>query len=66
AVLLLISIVTPLRVTAEEEETGLDFAEHGSQAYSMQDVLRGSSGRADNFADRLNQLGEERPASGKV
>ncbi|RAZ67905.1 ammonium transporter [Planococcus maitriensis] len=66
AVLLLISIVTPLRVTAEEEETGLDFAEHGSQAYSMQDVLRGSSDRADNFADRLNQLGEERPASGKA
>lgn len=53
-----ISLFVPLRVSAEEEESGLDFAEHGSQAYSMDEVLQGSSGTGDSFANRLNQLGE--------
>lgn len=54
-----ISIFLPLRVTAEDEETGLDFTEHGSQAYAMQDVLRGTAPSADqSFAARLNQLGD--------
>ena len=58
-VLLAIGGIVPIRVTAEEEEAGLDFSEHGSQAYSMQDVLHGSpTGRNDSFAHRLNQLGE--------
>ncbi|PSL40508.1 ammonium transporter [Planomicrobium soli] len=55
-----INVFIPLRVTAEEEETGLDFTEHGSQAYSMQDVLRGTGPASDqSFAARLNQLGED-------
>ncbi|ANU15043.1 Ammonium transporter [Planococcus halocryophilus Or1] len=59
AVLLAISSFVPLRVTAEDEEAGLDFSEHGSQAYSMQDVLHGSpAGHNNSFAHRLNQLGE--------
>ncbi|WP_422122148.1 ammonium transporter [Planococcus sp. X10-3] len=53
-----ISLFVPLRVSAEEEESGLDFAEHGSQAYSMDEVLQGSSGAGDSFASRLNQLGD--------
>ncbi|MFD1032863.1 ammonium transporter [Metaplanococcus flavidus] len=53
-----ISLFIPLRVSAEEEESGLDFAEHGSQAYSMDEVLQGSSGAGDSFANRLNQLGD--------
>ncbi|TWT02276.1 ammonium transporter [Planomicrobium sp. CPCC 101079] len=58
--LLAINVFIPLRVTAEEEETGLDFTEHGSQAYSMQDVLRGTGPSSDqSFAARLNQLGED-------
>jgi Amt family ammonium transporter len=58
--LLAINFFIPLRVTADEEEVGLDFTEHGSQAYSMQDVLRGTAPVADqSFAARLNQLGED-------
>lgn len=58
-VLVVIGNIVPLRVTAEEEEVGLDFSEHGSQAYSMQDVLHGSPATSnDSFAHRLNQLGE--------
>lgn len=58
-VLIGISAIVPLRVTAEEEEAGLDFSEHGSQAYSMQEVLHGTSAEHPNsFAHRLNQLGE--------
>lgn len=53
-----ISFLVPLRVSAEEEESGLDFAEHGSQAYSMDEVLQGSTGTGDSFASRLNQLGD--------
>lgn len=59
-----ISLFVPLRVSAEEEESGLDFAEHGSQAYSMDEVLQGSSGAGDSFASRLNQLGDA-PAAPK-
>ena len=57
-VLVLVNTVIPLRVTAEDEESGLDFSEHGSQAYAMQDVLRGASPANESFAERLNQLGE--------
>ena len=53
-----ISFFIPLRVSAEEEENGLDFAEHGSAAYSMDEVLQGSAGAGDSFASRLNQLGD--------
>ncbi|WP_203334141.1 ammonium transporter [Planococcus beigongshangi] len=52
-----IGLIVPLRVSAEEEESGLDFSEHGSQAYSMDEVLQGSAGAGDSFASRLNQLG---------
>ncbi len=58
--LVLIGLIVPLRVTAEDEENGLDFAEHGSQAYSMQGILKGNSAAPENsFAHRLNQLGED-------
>ncbi len=58
--LLLIGTIVPLRVSAEDEESGLDFAEHGSQAYSMQGVLKGNSSTPEtSFAHRLNQLGDD-------
>lgn len=58
--LLLIGAIIPLRVSAEDEESGLDFAEHGSQAYSMQGVLKGNSSTPEtSFAHRLNQLGDD-------
>ena len=59
-VLAAISLFVPLRVTAEEEESGLDFAEHGSQAYSMDEVLQGSGGTTGSFASRLNELSDEK------
>ncbi|RNF39233.1 ammonium transporter [Planococcus salinus] len=58
-VLAVISLFVPLRVTAAEEENGLDFAEHGSQAYSMDEVLQGSTVSTGSFASRLNELGDE-------
>ncbi|GKW46257.1 ammonium transporter [Planococcus sp. NCCP-2050] len=57
-VLFAVNAVVPLRVTAEDEESGLDFSEHGSQAYAMQDVLSGTSPINESFAERLNQLGK--------
>ncbi|MDN3449054.1 ammonium transporter [Planococcus sp. APC 3906] len=59
-----INAISPIRVSAEEEENGLDFSEHGSQAYAMQDVLRGSAPTAESFATRLNRMGE-RPSTSK-
>ena len=32
-ILFLVKLVTPLRVSAEDEETGLDTASHGESAY---------------------------------
>lgn len=64
-VVLAINAILPIRVSAEEEENGLDFAEHGSQAYAMQDVLRGSAPASESFATRLNKLGE-RPSTTKL
>ncbi len=32
-----INIFSPLRVSPEDEEKGLDLAEHGEEAYSQQD-----------------------------
>lgn len=62
-VVLAINAISPIRVSAEEEENGLDFAEHGSQAYAMQDVLRGSAPTSESFATRLNKLGEKPSAT---
>ncbi|HSP21950.1 MAG TPA: ammonium transporter [Planococcus sp. (in: firmicutes)] len=59
-----VNAISPIRVSAEEEENGLDFSEHGSQAYAMQDVLRGATPSAESFATRLNRMGE-RPSTSK-
>lgn len=60
-----VNAISPIRVSAEEEENGLDFAEHGSQAYAMQDVLRGATPSTESFATRLNRMGE-RPSTSKL
>lgn len=54
----IVKIFTPLRVTKEEEMTGLDFTEHGSQAYELNDVFPGAKKNAEEFAQRLTQLGK--------
>ncbi len=55
--LYVINLIVPLRVTAEEEMKGLDIAEHGSNAYEMQDVFKGVTRPSDTFAQRLTTLG---------
>jgi Amt family ammonium transporter len=62
-VVLAVNAIAPIRVSAEEEESGLDFSEHGSQAYAMQDVLRGSVPSTESFATRLNKIGDKPSAS---
>lgn len=54
----IIKIFVPLRVTQEEEITGLDLTEHGAHAYEyQQDVFKGVAGKNDTFAQRLTTLG---------
>lgn len=53
----LLNKVSPIRVSAEEEKAGLDFAEHGSSAYNFKDsYLEGTSSTKAPLAlaDRLN------------
>ncbi|MGE6487078.1 ammonium transporter [Paenisporosarcina sp. NPDC076898] len=47
-----------LRVSKEEEKIGLDFAEHGTQAYELNDVFKGTTPRSEEFAQRLTKLGK--------
>ncbi len=56
--LVVIRSFIPLRVSKEEELMGLDFAEHGTQAYVLQDVFKGATSRSDDFAQRLTKLGK--------
>ena len=56
--LTIVKLVVPLRVTKEEELMGLDFAEHGSQAYELNDVMAGVKSTPEEFAQRLTQLGK--------
>ncbi|MGJ9458797.1 ammonium transporter [Oceanobacillus sp. CF4.6] len=54
----LLNKVSPIRVSEEEEISGLDFAEHGSNAYNFKDSLLDSddmtTSRSIPLADRLN------------
>ena len=56
--LLVLRAISPLRVSKEAEIAGLDFFEHGTQAYEMHDVFKGTSPRTEDFADRITQLGK--------
>ena len=56
--LLIIRLFIPLRVTKLQETVGLDYSEHGTQAYHMQDVLKGTAPRSEDFAHRITQLGK--------
>ncbi|HSO58954.1 MAG TPA: ammonium transporter, partial [Paenisporosarcina sp.] len=56
--LLVIRSFSPLRVSREAEIVGLDFFEHGTQAYEFKDTFRGSAPLSDDFAQRLTQLGK--------
>lgn len=60
--LLVIRLFTTLRVSKEEEMVGLDYSEHGTQAYELQDAFKGTVARPDDFAKRLTQLGKTAPA----
>lgn len=59
--LLAIRLFTALRVSREEEMVGLDYSEHGTQAYELQDAFKGTVARSDDFAKRLTQLGKTVP-----
>lgn len=56
--LLVIRSFSTLRVSKEAEIVGLDFYEHGTQAYEFKDTFRGSAPLSDDFAQRLTQLGK--------
>lgn len=56
--LLVIRAFSTLRVSKEAEIVGLDFYEHGTQAYEFKDTFRGSAPLSDDFAQRLTQLGK--------
>lgn len=56
--LLVIRAFSSLRVSKEAEIVGLDFYEHGTQAYEFKDTFRGSAPLSDDFAQRLTQLGK--------
>jgi len=56
--LLVIRLFSPLRVSKEAEIVGLDFFEHGTQAYELKDAFRGAAPLSDDFAQRLTQLGK--------
>ncbi|WP_079707819.1 ammonium transporter [Paraliobacillus ryukyuensis] len=63
-----ISRFSSIRVSEEEEVSGLDFAEHGSSAYEFKDSLvtkeaTGSSNGEFGLADRLNNLSETKVSS---
>lgn len=47
-----------IRVTSEEEMTGLDFVEHGTSAYEVQDTYGAAFDRSEPFAQRLTELGK--------
>ncbi|SFE83448.1 ammonium transporter [Alteribacillus iranensis] len=46
----------PIRVSREEERTGLDFAEHGSNAYEWSESLYGGQD-SDHYEEKGNGLG---------
>ena len=54
----IVKVFSPIRVSKEEEIAGLDFAEHGSQAYELNDVFPGISIKTEGFAQRLTELGK--------
>lgn len=56
--LTIVKVFIPLRVTKEDEMMGLDFAEHGSQAYELNDAFTGAKTSSEEFAHRLTQLGK--------
>ncbi len=59
----LIKVVTGVRVSEEEEIAGLDFAEHGSQAYELKDIMINTpqnqpkvASSGSTLIERLNSL----------
>ncbi|SEU08921.1 ammonium transporter, Amt family [Salinibacillus kushneri] len=59
----IIKAIAGVRVTEEEEISGLDFAEHGSQAYELKDIMVTSPAKQSNadstgssLIERLNHL----------
>ncbi|MFC4355845.1 ammonium transporter [Chryseomicrobium palamuruense] len=47
-----------IRVTSEEEVTGLDYVEHGTSAYEVKESFGGAFDRSEPFAQRLTELGK--------
>lgn len=56
--LFIIKAFVPLRVSVEEEVTGLDVIEHGTPAYEYQEVFKSSAIQGETFAQRLTHIGK--------
>lgn len=54
----IVKVFSPIRVSNGEEIAGLDFAEHGSQAYELNYAFPGISTKTEGFAQRLTELGK--------
>ncbi|WP_342528782.1 ammonium transporter [Chryseomicrobium sp. FSL W7-1435] len=47
-----------IRVSEEDEVTGLDYVEHGTSAYEVRDTYGAAFDRSEPFAQRLTELGK--------
>jgi len=47
-----------IRVSEEDEVTGLDYMEHGTSAYEVRDTYGAAFDRSEPFAQRLTELGK--------
>ncbi|MFE7063431.1 ammonium transporter [Sutcliffiella sp. NPDC057660] len=70
AFLFLVTRFTSIRVTKEEEISGLDFAEHGSSAYELRESVFSDNSSAPEFGTglvhRLNNLGSTKQKAKQV
>ncbi len=68
--LFLVTRFTSIRVTKEEEISGLDFAEHGSSAYELRESVFSDNRSTPEFGNglvhRLNNLGSTKPKAKQV
>lgn len=58
AVVYITKVTIGIRVTEEEEMTGLDYVEHGTSAYEVRETYGAAFDRTEPFAQRLTELGK--------
>lgn len=57
-VVLVTKAISGIRVSEEEEVTGLDYVEHGTSAYEVRETYGAAFDRTEPFAQRLTELGK--------